>query len=209
MGTRARRPRSFGDNWARGNYAANGGAGQMIYSTDSVTWRLVLGADLDRMDNFLLSRRDGHRIPRSRWPKSATARAIRSCWPKSARAWSTSTRAAFGHVGRVQRAVGARRNSDGDGITGDDYGPNCPSIWADNVMNCDANSAAFGDGTAMPWSRRGCLATGLGRQRQQTARSMHPGGVNTCFADGSVHWISDFIQVMPSSRRGTCRFGTV
>ncbi|HEV3415619.1 MAG TPA: H-X9-DG-CTERM domain-containing protein, partial [Pirellulales bacterium] len=30
---------------------------------------------------------------------------------------------------------------------------------------------------------------------QQTARSMHPGGVNVCMADGSVHWISDNIQV--------------
>ena len=30
---------------------------------------------------------------------------------------------------------------------------------------------------------------------QQTARSLHPGGVNTCFADGSVHFISDFIQL--------------
>ena len=24
---------------------------------------------------------------------------------------------------------------------------------------------------------------------------MHPGGVNVCFADGSVHFISDFIQL--------------
>lgn len=24
---------------------------------------------------------------------------------------------------------------------------------------------------------------------------MHEGGVNTCFADGSIHWISDFINV--------------
>ena len=24
---------------------------------------------------------------------------------------------------------------------------------------------------------------------------MHEGGVNTCFADGSVHWISDYIDI--------------
>ena len=39
--------------------------------------------------------------------------------------------------------------------------------------------------------------TGRVRQLQQTARSMHAGGVNACFADGSVHWISDYIQVLP------------
>ena len=29
---------------------------------------------------------------------------------------------------------------------------------------------------------------------QATTRSMHAGGVYTCFADGSVHWLSDIIQ---------------
>ena len=30
---------------------------------------------------------------------------------------------------------------------------------------------------------------------QQTSRSMHPGGVNVCLADGSVRFISDFIEL--------------
>jgi prepilin-type processing-associated H-X9-DG protein len=34
---------------------------------------------------------------------------------------------------------------------------------------------------------------------EQTARSLHPDGVNTCFCDGSVHWIGDYIQVRPST----------
>jgi len=33
----------------------------------------------------------------------------------------------------------------------------------------------------------------------QMARSMHEGGLSVCMADGSVRWISDFIQVDPSS----------
>ena len=40
---------------------------------------------------------------------------------------------------------------------------------------------------------------GLNGVGQQTARSMHGAGVHVCFADGSVRWISDYIQVYPSS----------
>lgn len=32
----------------------------------------------------------------------------------------------------------------------------------------------------------------------QMARSMHEGGLHVCMADGSVRWISDFVQVEPS-----------
>ena len=41
--------------------------------------------------------------------------------------------------------------------------------------------------------------TGNSPNWQQGARSMHGGGVDTCFCDGSVHWISDFIQLGTSS----------
>ena len=34
---------------------------------------------------------------------------------------------------------------------------------------------------------------------QQTARSLHVDGVHVCMADGSVRWISDYIQIFPSS----------
>ena len=37
---------------------------------------------------------------------------------------------------------------------------------------------------------------------QATTRSMHSGGVYTCFADGSVHWISDTIQTDGATNYG-------
>ena len=38
---------------------------------------------------------------------------------------------------------------------------------------------------------------GNGPNDQQTARSVHAGGVTTCFCDGSVHFINDTIQITP------------
>ena len=35
----------------------------------------------------------------------------------------------------------------------------------------------------------------LAHSRPKTAKSMHANGVYFCFCDGSVHWISDFIEV--------------
>ena len=36
---------------------------------------------------------------------------------------------------------------------------------------------------------------GNGSNNETGPRSLHPGGINTCFADGSVHWIGDFIEL--------------
>jgi hypothetical protein len=41
--------------------------------------------------------------------------------------------------------------------------------------------------------------TGNNPNVQQTARSMHPCGVNVCLCDGSVRFISDFIELGTSA----------
>ena len=38
-------------------------------------------------------------------------------------------------------------------------------------------------------------ATGGKLDNQQTARSLHSAGVNVCLADGSVRFISDFVEL--------------
>jgi prepilin-type processing-associated H-X9-DG protein len=76
---------------------------------------------------------------------------------------------------------------------GDDHGPNYLDYQSDDIIAGDAVRAAYGgiDGAAA----LGLPCYNYGVDVQITARSLHPGGVNTCFCDGSVHWISDYIQV--------------
>jgi len=83
------------------------------------------------------------------------------------------------------------------GITGDDYGPNCPFSDSDDVVGGDQIRTAFGGANGL--TQEGMPCYGMPGNIEQTARSMHAGGVNTCFADGSVHWIGDFVQVLPST----------
>jgi prepilin-type processing-associated H-X9-DG protein len=64
-------------------------------------------------------------------------------------------------------------------------------------MDCDLIQNDFGGAAGLAAAGMGCYANS--GNAEQTARSMHVGGVNTCFVDGSVHWISDFIQAYPSS----------
>ena len=68
---------------------------------------------------------------------------------------------------------------------------------ADDVMACSDIQAATGGATALQMMGMSCWY-GNASNWQQTARSMHPDGVNSCFADGSVHWLSDYIEVSTS-----------
>jgi len=81
---------------------------------------------------------------------------------------------------------------DGSYFGNDDNGPNTPASGGDNVAGCNDMKAAVGTAYAEQ-ERMGCFA--CCNNNQQAPRSMHEGGVNTCFADGSVHWISDYIDI--------------
>ena len=41
----------------------------------------------------------------------------------------------------------------------------------------------------------GCFPSSGADNRQACPRSMHPNGINVVLCDGSVQWISDFIEV--------------
>jgi prepilin-type processing-associated H-X9-DG protein len=83
------------------------------------------------------------------------------------------------------------------GVLGDDYGPNCPGALSDDIVACDSVQASFGGSDGLIREGMPCYF-GWNMNVQTGARSMHASGVNTAFCDGSVHWISDFIQSVPS-----------
>ncbi len=81
------------------------------------------------------------------------------------------------------------------GYHGDDNGPNSASIWADDLQSCTDVYTATGDSSGVRLAKMGmACSNGNWPNWQQTVRSMHSGGGYCCFADGSVRWISDFVQ---------------
>ncbi len=89
------------------------------------------------------------------------------------------------------------------GWMGDDNGPNCNSPLPDDVGNCMDITAGVGGPAVIQAMNMACYnPAGANANNQQTARSMHLGGVTMLFVDGSVHFISDYVQLGSSSNLG-------
>jgi len=171
---------SFNDNWARGNYGANGALGYRG-SADSPGWRShtrrgVMGVNCSVSIKGI---RDGtsHTILLGELRAGVCPQDERGTW-----AMSNCASSLWAH----------------GGVNTDAYGPNCMLENSDDCKGCSRARAAFGGGTALAQRGMGCYPEDLGSS-QQGARSLHVGGVNTCFVDGSVHFISDQVQAKPSS----------
>jgi prepilin-type processing-associated H-X9-DG protein len=99
-------------------------------------------------------------------------------------------------------ATGSRGNTQGSPYNSTDIGPNCAGSAAttagnvagssgDRVLNC-GNSGLYTSQQLFAYGM-GCLNDG--ENASAGPKSQHPGGVQTVFCDGSVHWIDDSIQV--------------
>ncbi len=190
MGSQNSATSALGDNWARGNYAANAALGQMISGKGylnyaalptSTGWstsyiRGVMGANCAVT---IAQIRDGT----SNTALLAEIRAgVTNFDSRGVWALAGGSSALWGH----------------GGIIGDDYGPNCSYGASDDVLAGTAIASALGGSNGLVNEGMPCWDS-LTADNQQTARSMHAGGVNAVFADGSVHWIGDFVQALPST----------
>ncbi len=168
-----------GDNWARGNYGANAchwhfGPGVIPPNHDSYlkskpwAWG-VMGANAALSINEIT---DGttHTIMLTELRIGLDAVDRRGTWAMSAPGASSI----WAHA------------SD------DSKGPNSCTPNGDNVWGAKDIVAAVGRETLL----RECMLPPIGfdNNTQAAPRSQHPGGINVSFVDGSVSFISDFIE---------------
>jgi prepilin-type N-terminal cleavage/methylation domain-containing protein len=174
-----------GATWARGNYAANAslaymgggpanGAGQGTQPNSggwtSRWYRGIMGANASlRIDDI----RDGasNTILVGEIRAGLIPQDTRGVWAMSGAAPS----ALWAHGYLVDGGSPNTQKSD------------------DDTLACTDVQAAVGGPTALIQMGMGCW-TGDGPNWQQSARSMHTSGVNACLADGSVRFISDFVE---------------
>jgi prepilin-type N-terminal cleavage/methylation domain-containing protein len=177
---------SEGDNWARGNYAANGSIAENelgtltlpppgvapSYTQNGINWGLpwvrgVMGcnaslraADIkDGLSNTIL-------LAEIRIGVSALDR--RGTWAMG----SAGASSLFGHG------------------MGKNMGPNVN--FPDNLLGCKALQDSAGGPGELASQGMSCW-DGDGSTKA-TMRSQHAGGVFTCFCDASVHWLSNNID---------------
>jgi prepilin-type N-terminal cleavage/methylation domain-containing protein len=185
-GSASNKVSQLGDNWARGNYAANAslgmgyvGAGDCAAGPNEPFWAKypgIMGANCSK---------------RIREISDGTTKTILLA---EIRAGITD----YDSRGIWALGMGSSSLWGHGGIYGDCYGPNSPVISADDVITCSDIVSSVGGHERLQAMGMPCSLVD-GMSWQQTARSMHHEGIYVCMADGSVQWISDFIQVMPST----------
>jgi prepilin-type N-terminal cleavage/methylation domain-containing protein len=181
--------------WARGNYAANAALGQMCDTGFCVNYGGLLHC-------CAFPESPGWRTHSLRGVMGANVSVpIREITD------GTSTTILLGEVitgvvdidprGTWARCDAASSLWGHGSYMGDCLAPNPRGLnGCDNVPTCKAVGDAFGGRNALGALGMDCYDWSNGfYMNQQACKSMHDGGVFVCFCDGSVHWISDFINV--------------
>ena len=185
MGTQGKNMRNFGDNWARGNYGGNGGLGFLCSWCHPSTGSTKEGWENNRYRGMM-----GFNV-------SLQARMVTDGLSKTV--LLTELRA--GIRSYDSRGVWALSGAGASsvwchGSWSDDYGPNCPELFGDNLMDGEKLWDEFGGPEALQrQTRMGCWAVPYQGNNQATARSMHMNGLYVATSDGAVRWINDYINL--------------
>jgi len=184
-------PSNFTAQWARGNYAANGGPGWMNYTIGGLSYEsTATGGGATPTGNV-------------GGPFGANYGARLS---ELTSADGTSTTIIFNEI-RVGLNDVDRRGTWAMGVggssltcavsTGDSTQPNDSNEYSDDIENCNDIRTRLGTGNSgLGPKRMGCSNDNLPNNWpnwQAQARSLHPGGVQVCFGDGSTRSISNTI----------------
>ncbi len=161
------------NSWARGNYAANMGLGTASKSGMMIWWASskVKGT---------MGYRNSVRISDIKDGTSSTI----LCGEILSGAATNDPRGTWMLGGAGPSAIAACGS-----VLGTDKGPNAIAD-GDQIEGCSSILSA----SELAEMKMPCQS-GSGGNNQATFRSMHSGGVNVAFADGSTHWITDNIDV--------------
>jgi prepilin-type N-terminal cleavage/methylation domain-containing protein len=187
----------FGGKWARGNYGANAGVGMMSWT-----------AHCGNIDGHGCSARPenwGHRKVRGVMGANISSSLTYGDIKDGATNTIMLGELRAGVVSFDPRGVWALGMAGpsamaAHGFFGDARGPNCNYVRADDTAGCQAVRNAVGGVDALGELGMSCYEGTYGSpNRQACPRSMHRGGVHVALVDGSVQWMSDFIETSGSS----------
>ena len=178
---------SMGDSWGRCNYAANAvlqfmesdpswghdGAGPTSSGRRYPRYRGVMGCNCSVR---IAEIKDGtsQTVMLGEIRAGLTEYNARGVW-----AMSSASSSLWAH-GKEQDGTANGPNFCGTGYDGD------------NTPGCTQLHAAFGGAARVAKAGMSCYQHS---PNQQTARSLHANGLFIALCDGSVHWISDFIDI--------------
>jgi prepilin-type N-terminal cleavage/methylation domain-containing protein/prepilin-type processing-associated H-X9-DG protein len=176
-------PNGAGDNWARGNYGAMSSLSHMqsgnvsfnvgksaveLMSWDRRPWtRGVMGGNLS-LSMRQIEDGTSNTVVVGELRAGLTSGDRRGIWAMG----TAGASSIWGHA------------------TDDCVGPNSCLPSADNIWGGSTLTQEIGEVDLA----NQCMGAGGSSSSQAGPRSMHQGGINVCFADGSVSFISDSIQ---------------
>lgn len=183
-GNTAAQTNHYGPNWARGNYGANAALGVM--QTEGYDGAAAAGSKSSGWKN------DGIRGVMGANVGLSIAK-ITDGTSKTILAGEIRAGVVQHDVRGVWALGGGPSALWRHGYYGDAAGPNSPGDEADDTIGCSDVIRSFGGKVPLAEEKMGCIErTG---NTQQTARSMHNGGVFVTFCDGSVHFVSDDVEI--------------